>query len=63
MNKRFSNSKDSDVDFREGCQLIGTSDWLSPVDISSILIHLIKGVISGLRHPSKTCGILSVRSP
>ena len=30
MNKRFSNSKDSDVDFREGCQLIGTSDWLKP---------------------------------
>ena len=28
MNKRFSNSKDFDVDFREGCQLIGTSDWL-----------------------------------
>ena len=30
MNKRFSKYKDNDVDFREECQLIGTSDWLKP---------------------------------
>ena len=31
MDKRFSKSKETkDSDFRQGCQLIGTSGWLKP---------------------------------
>ena len=42
MNKRFSKSKETkDSNFRQGCQLIGTSGWFKPADIGSIPIQPI----------------------